>query len=208
MLKNIIIVTSKSNIDLSIFNNENNYIIGVERGCLDLIEKNIKIDLAISDFDQVLDKELELIKSKAIKFSKMSSEKDYLDGEIAILEAKKISDLANIIFIANATKRYDMNLSIINMIFKYENLKFINDSSVIFKINSGITELEFSDFKVYTYISLFSKVEATLSLKGLKYECKNLKLLPLENTCISNALVLNKNPIIETSEQLVLIATR
>ncbi|AVN64282.1 MULTISPECIES: thiamine diphosphokinase [Mesoplasma] len=207
MIKNIIIVTAKTNINLNIFNNVESFIIGVERGCLDLIDKKIKIDLAISDFDQVLDEEIEIIKSYAKKINKLSSEKDYLDGEIAIIEAKKISSTANIIFIANPTKRYDMNFSILNLIFKY-GIKLINDESVIFKLNKGETELSFENFQVYTYVSFFSKVDTKITLKNLRYECENLELKAWENTCISNAIVLNKNPIIYSDDEIICIATK
>ncbi|ATZ17873.1 thiamine diphosphokinase [Mesoplasma melaleucae] len=207
MVKNILIVTSKSNIDLNVFNNDQNFIIGVERGCLDLIEKNIKIDLAISDFDHVLQEELALIESKAKTIKKLSSEKDYLDGEMAIIEAKKISKTANILFIANPTRRNDMNLSIINLVFKY-GIKMINDDTVIFKLEPGETELYFSNFQVYTYLSFFSKEQTNISLENLKYECKNLLLKPWENTCISNSLILNKNPLIKNNKEIICIATK
>ncbi|ATQ35380.1 thiamine diphosphokinase [Mesoplasma entomophilum] len=207
MIKNIVIVTSKTKIDLSVFNNDQTYIIGIERGCLDLIEKNIKIDLAISDFDQVLDEELEMIKSYSKRIQILSGEKDLLDGEVAIKEAKKISSTANILFIANPTKRYDMNFSILNLIFKY-GIKLLNDESVIFKIPSGKTELEFSNFQIYTFISFFSKVDTTITLKNLKYECDKLELKAWENTCISNAMVLSKNPIINTNNEIICIATK
>lgn len=207
MIKNIIIVTSKSNIDLNVFNNDQNFIIGVERGCLDLIEKNIKIDLAISDFDHVLEEEFELINAKAKILKKLSSEKDFLDGEMAIIEAKQISSTANILFISNPTKRNDMNLSVINLVFKY-GIKMMNDDSIIFKIEPGINELEFSNFQVYTYISFFSKDKTNLTLQNLKYECKDLLLKPWENTCISNALLMNQNPLITNDKEIVCIATK
>ncbi|ATZ21436.1 thiamine diphosphokinase [Mesoplasma tabanidae] len=207
MIKNILIVTAKTKIDLSLFNNNETYIIGVERGCLDLIEKNIKIDLAISDFDHVLEEELELIKSYAKLIEILSSEKDLLDGEMAIIEAKKIAKNANIMFIANPTKRYDMNFSILNLVFKY-GVKLINDESVIFKIQAGLTELEFSNFQVYTYISFFSKVDTIISIENLKYECKNFELKAWENSCISNALLLNKNPIIQSNDEVICIVTK
>ncbi|SYV95467.1 Thiamine pyrophosphokinase, partial [Mycoplasma putrefaciens] len=66
--KKALIVTAETNINLEIFNDNDNFIIGVERGCLDLIKKKIKIDLAIGDFDKVDLSELELIKQTAKKY--------------------------------------------------------------------------------------------------------------------------------------------
>ncbi|KAJ3615995.1 hypothetical protein Zmor_012123 [Zophobas morio] len=86
--------------------------IGVERGCLDLINHNQEIDLAISDFDNVIDEELGLIKEKSKKLEILDSKKDLLDGEIAIKRA--LADGAkNIVVITKPTKRYDMNLSVL-----------------------------------------------------------------------------------------------
>ncbi|WFQ95333.1 thiamine diphosphokinase [Mycoplasma feriruminatoris] len=205
--KNIVIVTAKTNLNLEAFNNEQNYIIGVERGCLDLINRNIKIDYAIGDFDKVTEQELELIKSKVKNIEIWSSEKDYFDGELAILQGRKVSKDAQIIFIANATKRYDKNYSIFHFIFKY-NLKFINDDSILFLFDKGTNVLKFDDYQDYTYVSFISKDNTNITIKGLKYECENLSLSSYSNSCLSNAFIPYQNGIITSNNPIICILTK
>ncbi|PPE05018.1 thiamine pyrophosphokinase [Entomoplasma ellychniae] len=207
MIKRVLIVCSESNINLNMFNNHNNFIIGVERGCLDLISKKIKIDLAISDFDRVLPAELAIIKDYAIKIDVQNCEKDYLDGELAILKAKEMYPNAPIVFISKQTKRYDMSLSAINLVKNYD-IKFVNDETLIQKLPKGINELSFSNFEIYTYISFFAISHTKISIKNMKYNVKDFEFNSFDNKCISNALIINQNPIISTSKEIIVIASK
>jgi len=74
--KVVLIVATPSQLNFDRYNSEQFFIIGVERGCLDLIEKKIRLDLAISDFDQVLPEELVLIKNYALQFTQLNLDKD------------------------------------------------------------------------------------------------------------------------------------
>lgn len=205
--KTILIVTAKTNLNLEPFNNNSTYVIGVERGCLDLISRNMKIDYAIGDFDKVTDQELELIKSKIKNVEIWSPEKDYFDGELAILKGLEASKDAKIIFIANATKRYDKNYSIFHFIFKY-NLTFINDDSILFKFDKGTNILKFEDYQDYTYVSFISKDNTNITIKDLKYECENLSLSAYSNSCLSNAFLPYKDGIISSDNPIICILTK
>ncbi|WP_026389152.1 thiamine diphosphokinase [[Acholeplasma] multilocale] len=206
MIKNILIVTAKTNIDYSIFNSDSNYIVGVERGCLDLIEKGIKIDLAIADFDKVIPEELELIKTNAKSFEILEVDKDLLDGEIAILRALEIEH-QKIIFVANPTKRFDKNISIFNLIFKY-GIHFMNDETTMFRINKGLTTLDFNNYQNKTFISFYAYEKTNISIRNMKYNAENLVFSQYENTCISNAFIPYQNPEIETNKNIICIMTK
>lgn len=207
MFKKVLINCSETNLDLNIFDNDNTFIIGVERGCLDLMNKNIKIDLALSDFDNVLNEELSKIKKYANSIEKHNTEKDCLDGELAIIKAKELNAKANIVFIAKPTKRYDMNFSAINLVNKY-GIKFINEDTLIQKLKSGDNIIDFQDFEHFTYISFFATQETIITIENMKYNVNTMKLKPFENSGISNALLIDKNPLITSSKDLIMIATK
>ena len=124
--KAVLIVTVPSQLNFDRYNNEQFFIIGVERGCLDLIEKKIRLDLAISDFDQVLPEELALIKNYALEFSQLNLDKDWLDGLVALETARKLFPQTPTKFVAKPTKRYDMNLSILDIMNQYDDVEIFN----------------------------------------------------------------------------------
>ncbi|MCR5787386.1 MAG: hypothetical protein K6G28_06775, partial [Acholeplasmatales bacterium] len=79
-------------VDLSKFNLDNYYKIGVDRGALNATLSSIPLDLSIGDFDSVNDKELSLIKANSLNLIKLNPIKDLTDTEEALNEALKISD--------------------------------------------------------------------------------------------------------------------
>ncbi|WP_342275244.1 thiamine diphosphokinase [Spiroplasma endosymbiont of Cantharis lateralis] len=200
-----LIVISETNINLKIFE-KTHLIIGIERGCLDLIKKDINIDIAMSDFDQVTQEELEIIKSKAKKFIAFNPEKDYLDGIAAIhyLHDKNIKDITMIV---NPSKRYDMNLTIIDYVFNY-NVKIFNEKSVIFKLNSGENVIDFNKYQDFTYISLFSLKDNEITIKGMKYEVKNIELKAFNSLAYSNKFLPYVDPKISIKDEVMLIMTK
>jgi thiamine pyrophosphokinase len=82
MSNNFLIVTCEDHVNYQYFAKFKK--VGVERGCIDIINHNEVLDYAISDFDNVLDEEIDVIKDKAISFQQLSCDKDFLDGEEAI----------------------------------------------------------------------------------------------------------------------------
>ncbi|AUF83394.1 thiamine diphosphokinase [Mesoplasma syrphidae] len=206
MTKNVLIVTAETNINYNSFNNNENIIIGVERGCLDLIYRDYKIDYAIGDFDKVSGEELELIKSKVNKVEILNCEKDYFDGEEAIIRALAYSP-QKIIFVANPTKRYDKNFSIFSLVFKY-GIYFMNEDTNIFLIKKGTKVLNFDDYQEKTYVSFFSRVPTLITIEGLKYTTENFLLNQYDITCASNAFIPNKDGKITVTEDIICIMTK
>ncbi|QHX36919.1 thiamine diphosphokinase [Spiroplasma sp. BIUS-1] len=200
-----LIVISETNINLKPFE-KSHFIMGIERGCLSLIEKNIRIDLAMSDFDQVTNQELESIKVNANEFIKLDSEKDFLDG-IAAIKYLKENGYKDITMVVKPSKRYDMNLTIIEYVFKHE-LKIINDDSIIFKIKKGINCLEFNNYQDYTYVSLFSLEDNVITIKGMKYEVEKANLEALNSFAYSNEFIPYVNGEIEVEKEAMIIMTK
>ncbi|WP_338984734.1 thiamine diphosphokinase [Spiroplasma endosymbiont of Diplazon laetatorius] len=200
-----LIVISSTELNLKPFV-ENHTIIGVERGCLDLINKEIQIDIAMSDFDQVTDEELNLIKSKTKEFIQFNPEKDYLDG-IATINYLREKNYKDITMVVKPTKRYDMNLTIIEYVFK-NNVRIINDDSVIFKLNIGENEIEFDKYQDFTYISLFCLKDNEISVKDMKYEVENVKLEAFNSFAYSNQFIPYVNGKIKVKEETIIIMTK
>ncbi|AUB31947.1 thiamine diphosphokinase [Spiroplasma floricola] len=203
--KKALLVISKTNINLKLFE-KTHLIVGIERGCLDLIEKQVSIDISMSDFDQVTDSELKLIKEKSKEFISFNSKKDFLDGIAAIYHLKSMN-YKDITMVVNPSKRYDMNLTIIEYVFKH-NLKVINDNSVIFKLNSGENSLDFNNYQDYTYVSLFSLKENIITIEGMKYEVKEANLEAFNSFAYSNEFISYVNPKIVCKEELMIIMTK
>ncbi|AGR42389.1 thiamine diphosphokinase [Spiroplasma diminutum] len=200
-----LIVVSKTNINLKTFENTH-LMVGVERGCLDLIEKEIKIDLAISDFDQVISEELELIKENSKEFIHFNSEKDFLDG-IATINHLNSLGYNDLTMIVKPSKRYDMNLTIIEYVFKY-NLKIVNDDSIIFKLKKGENKLDFDKYQDFTYVSLFSLKDNQITIKDMKYEVNEVKLDAYNSFAYSNQFKPYINGIINLKEEAMIIITK
>ena len=75
-------------------------VIGVDRGGIYAIEENIKIDIALGDFDSMSTEELEMLSKEAREIKKYSADKDDTDTEIALLYVLEKYPEANV-FIYN-----------------------------------------------------------------------------------------------------------
>ncbi len=161
------------------------FFIGVERGCLNLINNSIKIDISIGDFDSVNEKETNLITKNSKKLIKLSSSKDYSDT----FEAVKIAyDNFNDVVIyggiqGNRIEHFIANLSLFK---KYPMLKLIDDNSFIYSTKKDLVV----DKNGYTYISFFAIENIKeLNLKDFKYELKDYNLNCYDPICLSNEIL-------------------
>lgn len=202
MKTKFLIITCETNLDFSYYQKDY-FIVGVERGCLDLIKKAINIDLAIADFDHVTEEELSTIKTNAKDFIWLDEEKDDLDGIFAVKKAYALG-ATEVVFVAKPTTRVDMNLSILELCYKYR-VKFLNDQTVAFCLNAGETTLAFDKYHDYTYITFFPMHETNITITGLKYCVSDLKLLPSSTRAFSNCFVYNVDGKIKSSKPLLVI---
>ncbi|WP_338971496.1 thiamine diphosphokinase [Spiroplasma endosymbiont of Panorpa germanica] len=199
-----LVVTCETKLDFKVF--QNCYFIGVERGCLDLISKEITIDLAISDFDHVDESELKLIQEKALNTQILNPEKDFIDGEIAIKKARDLG-FNKIIYVSNPNLRHDMNLANLYFAFKY-NVEILSDKSLIEILNPGENLISFENLQDYAYISFVSDTSTDLSIKGLKYEAKNLKLEPYSLQAISNCFIPYQDGLVINNHKIAMVLTK
>lgn len=192
-------------IDLSKIDLKSYYLIGVDKGALNLVRNNYKIDLAIGDFDSVSEEELELIKSNAKETIVLNPVKDKTDTEEAL---DKALTMANDITIFGGIKgnRIEHFLSNLTLFNKFNDLLLIDDNSLIMYKKDLILNKE--DYKSYKYVSFFTFKPSVLTLNGFKYNLDNFNL-SLSNCSLttSNEIVCDK-AIIKSSEKLLIILSK
>ncbi|AKX33849.1 thiamine pyrophosphokinase [Spiroplasma litorale] len=206
-LKNkALIVCCENDLNLKVFE-KSHYIVGVERGCLDLIHKSILIDDAISDFDSVTKKEIQHIRDNVKNFVKLNEEKDFLDGVAAIQHVINKYNINDISIVLKPTKRMDFNLSIIELV-EYYNVKIINDFSLAFKLKKGRNVLEYFRYDSFKYVSLFPLKNSIITIKNMKYCVEEMLFEKHKTVGFSNELINQLNPEIITNEEVIIIFTK
>ena len=177
-MKATLVIGNNYKIDKDDF--KDSYVIGVDKGALYLYQNNIKMDLAVGDFDSISKNDLELIE-KETKVIKLNPIKDDSDTEHAI----------------NLVKNYDEILILGGIQGKriehfYAILLYLQLSkNIILKDNNSLIYYKENDFKIikneYKFISFFSLDDNTyISLNGFKYNLYNYNLKRLDPLCLSN----------------------
>lgn len=156
--------------------------VGIDKGALIAIDKGIKLDYILGDFDSITSEELKIIKKKCPNVIKLNPIKDDTDTEFAINYFKNATEF--IIHGGIQGKRIEHLISNINLILKYDNIKVIKDNNT--KISRLLSGTYF--INEYKYISFFAKSGSLISLKGFKYDLDNYQFKEFDNLCISNEI--------------------
>lgn len=177
------IFTGPLNYDIKTLYNkdEYEYIIGVDQGCKQLLDANIKIDLALGDFDSSAKQDIQKIVDKSKKTIVHNKIKDYTDTFNAVKEALLL-DHDEVIIYGGIGNRFDHTFANVNLL-KLGNIKIVNDESMLYMLDPG----EYKIDNTYNYISFFAIEDVSgLSLSGFKYPLDDI-LLNVDNPlCISN----------------------
>lgn len=189
-----------SNIDLKSY-----YLIGVDKGALNLVNNNYKIDLAIGDFDSVSEKELELIKSNAKEMIILNPIKDKTDTEEALDKALTMSNDITIFggIKGNRIEHFLSNLTLFN---KFNDLLLIDDNSFIM-YKKDLT-LNKEDCKEYKYVSFFTYKPCVLTLEGFKYNLDNFNLSLSNCSLTTSNEIVDEKAIIKSSKKLLIILSK
>lgn len=205
-MKQLVIVCRDIEINWQQFNDP--IYVGIESGTLALLKNNLKISFASGDFDSVNSDELNTIENAAkknnFKIIKADAEKDYLDVELAIIEAiKQNLEFEQIVLLSDGA-RWDMMLAQINFLRKYAKYQpiLIDKKNYLFTLQQGTKFTFTSEQLKYKYVSLFS-----LNDTEVKYTFSGCKYYPNQEVTINNQDVLavsnefdlanEKNPTIE-----------
>lgn len=93
-------------------------VIGVDRGAIECLSRDIPVTVAVGDFDSVSAKEKARLKSSAAAFHAFDSEKDDTDAEIALTLAVNDGSVSDIAIYNWAGGRLDHLLSILYMVYQ------------------------------------------------------------------------------------------
>lgn len=180
-----------NNIDLTKYDYNNKYVIGVDKGSIRAINAGVKLDEAVGDFDSITKEELNML-YKLTKVTKLDPIKDDTDTAHALglcKNAKNIDILGSI-----QGKRIEHFLANLIDLKNDSRIRLIDDYSIIFTLDKDYSIIK-SDYK---YISFYSLRDSTvISLKGFKYELNNYNLKINDPLCISNELLKDGKIIID-----------
>jgi len=176
---------------------KNSYIIGVDKGALYCLHNNIKMDLAVGDFDSVSKEEFEIINNNSKKIIKLNCIKDTSDTNSAI---KLVIDYDEIHILGGIKgKRIEHLFSNIIDLINYPNLSLRDEDSLIEVIRDNNYKIK----NGYKFISLFALEDSIISLNGFKYNLNKYLLKPNDSLCLSNEII--DNPKIDLEKGKVII---
>lgn len=145
-----------------------------------LYKLNIKVDLAIGDFDSLNDKSL-LNDLKTIKLPIM---KDDSDTHYAIRHAYQQTD--DVILIGGLEgKRIDHLVANLLLLERYPNLIIYNDDNMIRRLEVGTYTIKKGN---YEYLSIFPLIDSKLTLTGTQYPLYEADLYQYDTLGLSNQI--------------------
>lgn len=177
--------------------NPSDYFIGIDEGCIELINRNIKPDISIGDFDST--NQLNIIKEKSIETLCYNTKKDETDLELALKHLDKLTGATNLeINIYNATGgRLDHEYNNYMLMAKYQQYKI-----KLIDLNNEVMFLKKGDcYKINPltckYFSIISYDDAIINIKDALYPLENQKLTKKDTFAISNETINNAFSTVE-----------
>lgn len=157
------------------------FIIGVDQGAFFLIEHNMKVDLAIGDFDSVTVAQFSEIEKHCEKIKTYRTRKDYTDLYLAIEEVLEM-EYNKIIIYGAMGGRFDHSYANLSLL-RLGSISIITEDIEMYALHPGRHRIR----NKHKYISFFAieDVEA-LSIRGFAYEKNNFDLYVDDPFCISN----------------------
>jgi len=137
------------------------------------------------DFDSLDKTSLDLLKSNNVIIKKFNKDKDFTDGELLISYVTSLN-YDEIYIIGGLGGRIDHMLTNINLIFKYNNIIFIDKSEKLFLVTTNFI-LKNNLNKRISFIPFSDTIE-NLTLEGFFYPLKNHTLRRGDSTCLSNII--------------------
>ncbi len=179
---------------------DDDIVIGVDQAILAIHKQHIKIDLAVGDFDSLADPTL----LDGLKTVRLESVKDVTDTHQALLEAMRFKPDELYLIGGIGGERIEHFFAHILLFDLFPTLIMQHEHSTIFMLEEGTWTLS-SD----GYVSVFAYPEASLSLKGFKYELNDYHLKTYDPLGISNEITSQEGIItIHKGRVLVIMSDR
>lgn len=169
-------------------------------GAKKAIELNITPSEVWGDFDSLDNIYIEWLIDKSVKLKKFNRDKDFTDGEL-LIEYVSSLNFDEIHIIGGLGGRIDHALTNINLIFKYNNLIFINEFEKLFLVKNN-QNFDFLKGKTISFIP-FSDEVLDLTLEGFEYPLFKHILKRGDSTCISNVITSEQATIKFSSGKLL-----
>lgn len=169
---------------------DNDYIIGADKGALFLINNQITPDLAVGDFDSISPEELEKVKM----FSKNligcdPIDKDLTDTELALdLAIKKQPDFILLIGVTGSRLDHTLaNIQMMNLALQHHIACAILDRNNYITLTGSTIEVKGRGYKYVSLLPMTPEVTG-ITLEGFQYPLENATLKIGESLAISNQL--------------------
>ncbi len=160
---------------------EDEYIVGVDQGAILLVENNMKIDLAIGDFDSVTEEQYEKIKAAAVETKKYQSRKDYTDLYLAIEDVLEF-EYKKIIIYGGMGGRFDHSFANLSLL-RLGSISIVTEETIMYTLLPGTHRIR----NKHKYISFFALEDIPdLTIRDFLYEKRNFELFIDDPLCISN----------------------
>lgn len=176
------------------------FLIGVDRGALWLLQNNVIPDVAIGDFDSVTKKEFQKIKQKVKKVFEFEKEKNATDLELAVDYAIGLKPKHVTIFGGVGT-RLDHTIAAVHLLEKLPTSGKIIDSRNEIQLVRKTLHI----FPSHRYVSILPHTKKIIvSLSGFVYPLSRKELVRSTSIGISNEVV-GKKAVIEVHEGIALV---
>ena len=163
-------------------------IIGVDRGALNLLERDIAFNVAIGDFDSVSKKERRIIDEKIKTVIELSTDKDVTDCEAAVEYATNQGH-KKIYLYGTTGGRFDHQVATIGLILKYAKrgikIRSIDEKNEISILVPGGYIIPTRDKRYVSFFAIEAAVK-NLTLENVKYPLSDYSLALDDSLCVSN----------------------
>lgn len=158
-------------------------IIGVDAGALLAFDNNIKMVLAIGDFDSINSEQLKLIQADT-KLIKLNVNKNETDTEAALIHAKKMG--YDSCYITGALGgRIDHTLTNIALLSHFDNVYIIDEHQSMILLKKGNYKIN----KQFKYLSFIANEDCLLTLSNVVYPLNQYLLKRHDIIGISNEIL-------------------
>lgn len=191
------------NISLDKYDLSSKKIIGVEGGCLELINYGIKDFIAYGDFDSISKEQLEIIKNNSKELIKLNPIKDITDtyGAYSLCkDCSKITVLGGI-----SGKRVEHLYANINLIKDDKRVELLDDFTYIKSLDEG----EYYFNNDYYFYSFYPIEDSLIDIKGdFRYKLDSYSLKENDSLCISNQIDGKQGKLVIKKGRLLLICSK
>lgn len=175
---------------------QSDFLIGVDGAIEDLIRQHIRIDLAVGDFDSLLDQSM----LKDLKVDRLNVCKDITDTAHALKVAAAMNPVKIHLLGGFKGKRADHFYANMALFDHYPQLIIQDDHNIASLLSIGNHHLRSED-----YVSIFPYPRAVVTLRGFKYPLTDYRMEPYDTIGISNEITLDEGIITVTEGRVLVI---